>query len=143
MKTKLLILLSAIFLFAGCHKRKAEQTTVQNDTKNKKLIMAELPATESSPVTVDSMRVQDQTLILNVSYSGGCEEHSFDLYFNGMYAKSLPVQANLQLYHQGNGDACRKLEMKELKFDISEMKPPGGNSIVLKLAGLQATYNIK
>jgi hypothetical protein len=120
-----------------------EQSSASANTADKKLIIAEAPAAESSPITIDSMRVLGKTLILNVSYSGGCEKHEFDLYFNGMYAKSLPVQANLHLFHNNNGDACRKLEMKELRFDISEMKPPGGNSIILKLAGQQTTYTLK
>jgi hypothetical protein len=139
----LLTLVAILLIFQACHKRGATENTATQNPMAKALISSSLPDTASAPVTIDSLKVSGQQLIVTVSYSGGCENHSFDLYFDGMYAKSLPAQATLQLYHRNNGDACRSLISEELRFDLSSMKPPGGKSIILKVGGHRAEYHLK
>lgn len=147
----IIISLSALILFEGCHKK--TMTQIQNtptittplSSLTKQLIID--PAADMSnsgdAFMIENLGIEGSTLIINVSFSGGCKDHVFDLYFNGMYAKSLPVQATLNLKHTGNGDACRELVSRELKFDISKMKAPGGNTIVVKLADKQVNYTIQ
>lgn len=148
--------LSAV-LFFSCHKKQISQTntssavvsTEKSETKataaqpevKNAIVNAETDMTNTgSMYNVDSIKVTNDTLSVFVNYSGGCKEHSFELYSNGMYAKSLPPQLSLCLRHTGNGDACRKLIMQELKFNINNLKYPGKNTVVLKLGDKKATY---
>jgi len=66
--------------------------------------------------------IQDDILTLAVRYGGGCSEHDFYLYMDPpVFMESNPVQANLYLRHDGNGDACDALLSENLKFDIRLM----------------------
>jgi len=96
-----------------------------------------------APYKVDSISIDGDILSVFVNYSGGCKEHTFDLVSNGMYAKSMPPQISVVLKHTNNGDNCRELVMKELKFDVSPLKYKGGNVTVIKLGDKTATCNHK
>ena len=147
-----LILLSIIVFFA-CRKKEVAKTSgstsktapiitsvnspVAKDTiePTKKAIIApdaDLMNT-GAYYTVDTIFIKGDTLSVLINYSGGCKDHSFELYTNGNYAKSLPPQLSLCLRHTNNGDGCRKLIMQELKFNINNLKYPGKNTVVLKL----------
>lgn len=92
--------------------------------------------------TVDSMSMNKNILSVFVTYSGGCKEHTFELLSNGMYAKSLPPQVSVVLKHTNNGDNCRELVMKELKFDVSALKYKSGNTTIIKMGDKRATYTV-
>lgn len=96
----------------------------------------------SAPVTIKNAEINGDFLKLSVSYSGGCEEHEFDLLFNGMYAKSLPVQAKFFLKHNSNGDACKGLVHKELLFDVSELKKKQ-NHVIISVMGYKGKIEYK
>ncbi len=144
-------------LFYSCHKKQITQTTKASVSNEKTGVnQAEIPEIKNAVVnaevdmtntgamyTVDSIKIDNDVLSVFVNYSGGCKEHSFDLYSNGMYAKSLPPQLSLCLKHTNNGDACRKLIMKELKFNISNLKYAGKNTVILKLGDKRVTYATK
>ncbi len=90
---------------------------------------------KSNPaVSVEKASIDGNILNLEVSYSGGCEDHSFELISNGMYKKSMPPQLNLYLKHTNNGDACRKLVMDTLQFNIEDAKYPGGGDLILLIS---------
>jgi hypothetical protein len=69
--------------------------------------------------------IENNKLFLDVSWSGGCKEHSWELIFNGMIAKSLPPQATLYLKHNANGDMCKKLMLDTLCFSLKPMEQFG------------------
>jgi hypothetical protein len=148
-----MLFLSSV-LFIGCHKKPlnktADRSATVEKTENKQAASPEVKsaivdagtdmAASGAMYNVDSMTINNDTLSIFVNYSGGCKEHTFDLYSNGMYAKSLPPQLSLCLKHTNNGDACRKLIMKELKFNVSNLKYAGKKTVVLKLGENKVTY---
>ena len=150
------ILLSAT-LFLACHKKETNKTTTiatlksSSESKNIAPIIKDAivdPETDlmntGAAYTVDSLRINGDILSIFINYSGGCSEHSFDLYSNGMYAKSLPPQLSLCLRHTNNDDACRELISQELKFNIIKLRYPGKNTVVLKIGDKQrVTYTTK
>ncbi len=85
-------------------------------------------------VSIEKVSIDGNILNLEVSYSGGCEEHAFELISTNMYKKSMPPQLNLYLKHTNNGDACRKLIMDTLQFNIEDVKYPGGGDLVLLIS---------
>lgn len=66
--------------------------------------------------------VTDDILNIDVSYSGGCEEHDFNLIWDGSFLKSSPAQAEVYLSHDAKGDSCEAEISKSLSFDLTPMK---------------------
>lgn len=67
---------------------------------------------------VDSAKVQDDSLILFASYTGGCKEHAFTPYCSNYILKSNPPQIDLWFHHEANGDDCKALIHERLTFDL-------------------------
>lgn len=141
--------------FAACHQKKMAETAsvspaaTSAQAENKEVIEdavvetgADITAT-GAMYTVDSMTVKDNILSVFVKYSGGCKEHSWDLISNGMYAKSMPPQLTVCLKHTNNGDACRELIMKEIKFNIAKLKYASSKTTVIKIGDKQVRYTVE
>lgn len=95
----------------------------------------------------DPVAVVSGELRVRVSYGGGCEEHAFQICWDGAFMESEPVQARLDLVHRGNNDGCDAWLTEELSFDLTPMRTAwqdayggGPGTMTLLLAGEQATY---
>ncbi|UCG60672.1 MAG: hypothetical protein JSV52_10080 [Candidatus Zixiibacteriota bacterium] len=65
---------------------------------------AELPGNR---ITVTDARLNKDSLVLVVEYSGGCVEHDFACYmFPAAFMESLPPQANLYVLDNTDNDPC-------------------------------------
>ncbi|MFT6865902.1 MAG: hypothetical protein ACJA08_000728 [Cyclobacteriaceae bacterium] len=53
-----------------------------------------------------------------VEYSGGCGEHLFYLWWDGVVKYSEPPQFDLYLIHNGNDDACEAIIRDTINFDL-------------------------
>ena len=139
-----------VILFSGCHHKQITKTaeTVQTTTSakpssgNKEVTVdatADMSAT-GAMYRVDSMTVNGDVLSVFVNYSGGCKDHSWELFSNGMYEKSLPPKISVCLKHTNNGDACRELKMEEVKFDIAKLKNPSNKTVIVKMGDKSVRY---
>lgn len=73
-------------------------------------------------LNVNSLSLSRDELKFNVSYSGGCREHTIELYaFKGIQ-KSNPAQVTLILSHNGNGDMCEAYLTKTVSFNLTTFK---------------------
>jgi len=71
-------------------------------------------------LTHGEVRIEGRTLLVDVSYSGGCAEHDFQLFMSpATFAESNPVQASLWLQHEDNDDACDAIVSETLRFDLT------------------------
>ena len=62
-----------------------------------------------------------QKVELNVSYGGGCAQHSFELQLVGGCAESMPVKCYLNLVHSTDQqDLCRKIIVQNLELNLPE-----------------------
>lgn len=140
-----------LFGFQSCKtsKTKKEDTVSKEDTVKKENSVTK-DEVESiivqqgfvKPVTSDMFdmvktSIEGNILTIEVSYSGGCNEHEFKLYFDGSYKKSLPPKADFMLTHDNKGDACRSIVDKTLKFDISKAQYVGGKEMMVTVEGFQ------
>ena len=66
--------------------------------------------------------VGDDTLEIDVGYSGGCETHEWTLCWDGQFMESDPVQVSLDLRHEANGDMCEAYVEETLSFDLQELR---------------------
>lgn len=64
----------------------------------------------------------DDTLNINVSYSGRCEDHQFTLVASDSFLESFPVQLPVSLAHNANGDTCETWLTEDYHFDLTPIK---------------------
>lgn len=147
---KVLFFASSLFIFFACAVNKnttsADSTTQIESTETMPLTMkivkvkAEIGDlnTESAPITIESAEIRGNLLYLDVSYSGGCEEHYFRVIGSQMIAKSMPPIRGIKLIHDNNSDSCKKLEKVKLEINIKELayKQEQGSEIYLNIDGL-------
>jgi hypothetical protein len=138
-------------LFSACHKKAVPAssaiTPVNNSSSNtpsgiNKVIVdpnLDIASLGGVATSIDSITIKGDILSVFVNYGGGCKKHIFDLYSNGVYAKSLPPQLTLYLKHINNDDRCRKLVIQELKFNISSVKYKKG-ALIIKLGDFSLKY---
>lgn len=64
----------------------------------------------------------DQTWEVIVEYSGGCEEHQFFTYWEGLSnATANPNQVSFTLLHNSKGDLCERLVRDTLFLEIKDI----------------------
>jgi hypothetical protein len=92
------------------------------------------------PYQLISARIQADTLIAEVSYSGGCATHDFTLLIAPVFMESLPVQMAGSLAHDAKGDNCRAAITSTLRFELTPLRDlyqrsygPGSATIQLNL----------
>ena len=119
-------------------KKKTEQT---ENTLIAIIIDSTLDTTKKESNS-DAFKILDAKIIgnylhLNISYSGGCEKHSFKINGDLQLSKSLPPIRSVKLIHYGNNDACKKLIIENLEIDISDLayKKEDGSEIYLSING--------
>ncbi len=66
--------------------------------------------------------IENDTLTLTVSYSGGCEIHDFTLVTGGSFMESDPVQLVVTLTHDANDDTCQAYPTDRYVFDLTPIK---------------------
>lgn len=80
----------------------------------------------SDPFMIRKVWRQDEQLYVAVQYSGGCEEHEFDVIWDPEI-KPVPVdqiglaEAQLIITHEGNGDQCEAALTDTLKIGLRDI----------------------
>jgi hypothetical protein len=94
------------------------------------------------PLNIESAVVQDDELVLDVSYSGGCADHTFGACWDGLFLESFPVQVHLAISHDDGDDACDAVVSEQIVFDLSPLAEAyesaygsGSATIVINLDG--------
>lgn len=95
----------------------------ENSVTVRLLTIAAPPKTKGDPFNVDSAKIVGDQLHIDVSYSGGCARHDFELYWDGSYDKSQPPRANLMLIHDANDDPCDAIIRETIRFDLFQLAP--------------------
>ncbi|MBN2001130.1 hypothetical protein JW935_26530 [candidate division KSB1 bacterium] len=86
---------------------------------------------------IKNVEIVEDTIIFEVRYGGGCEEHDFLLVNYGGFMESWPVQTKVLLSHDNNGDACKALITQEVRFNLIPLKLsylamyPGSEGIII------------
>lgn len=140
MKT-LLFTCASLLILTACATMKKTKKMDQSSNNNQptsELLVAQIgkPAV-SDMCMIERAKLSGNILELTVSYSGGCEEHQFELIGNPNIAKSLPPIRSIELMHKSNGDACKKKIEETLRFNLSNLayKQETGSVIKLNLSG--------
>lgn len=94
-----------------------------------------------------SHQVEEDLLTLHIQYGGGCRDHRFALLVDPAFMESHPVQVAARLAHDADGDPCRALVGRTLRFDLTALKEhyrnaygAGPATVILQLAGQGIIY---
>ena len=71
--------------------------------------------------SIQSHSLQGQLLTLDLQYTGGCEEHDFEVWWGGVTSASDPPIVPLELQHDAHGDACEALIEEQIVVDLSAL----------------------
>lgn len=97
----------------------------KNDTKEEIVPLAKIDDfnnyRENDNYSIVNAFIDGDILNLDVTYSGGCKEHSFELIGSGQVLESLPPQRNVLLVHHANGDDCRELMGERIMFNVKNL----------------------
>ncbi len=93
--------------------------------------------TAASPV-----RIEGNTLSVDVGYGGGCETHLWAICWpDQSFMESDPVQAGLEIWHGGPPDMCDAYLFETLSFDLTPLHDAwqaaygaGAGTIILNVA---------
>lgn len=83
---------------------------------------------------LDSAYVDEDWLMMQVSYSGGCRTHDFNLLKLPPNAL-IPPPVELALSHESNGDACEGYITKWLVFSLIPIREDGKHEVKFLLRG--------
>lgn len=88
---------------------------------------------DALPFQLLDVRVEGDSLRVQVSYGGGCGEHVFELRSAGPTLRSMPPKQPLVVVHRSpGGDPCRALIQEWRSFDIQSFQAsPRGLTVLL------------
>jgi hypothetical protein len=91
------------------------------DSLADEVVISDLPlsAIQDARFVLDSVRIEGDVITLTIEYSGGCNEHEFELHMSpAAFMESLPVQANLYFRHVDFDDPCDAWFRRSFSFDL-------------------------
>lgn len=124
MKTygKLMILL---LITAGMYSCKCNKLVEKSQPAQAVKIIKSGPGEETIaavvPYTIDTVWVENMNLHADISYSGEKTDVEFSLVFNGMWLKSMPPKANLNIISNVASTEGKKMVKQHLVFDLNPM----------------------
>lgn len=105
----------------------------KNSTRNlQKLSVEEFEKINSNSIdaSVEDIKIQGDNIIFTLSYRG-CKDKTFQLYWNGTYAKSIPPQVLISLQsNDTKANNCDEtIPKKEITFSLKDLQYKGQNKI--------------
>jgi hypothetical protein len=116
-------LFALLTLLAGCNLGPTSpRPTLSPDTVGASQVVDDLGPWPADPFQSVRVRIEGDTLVADVTYGGGCEEHRFALVFASEFMESEPVQVRGLLSHDARGDMCRALLGRTLRYDLTPLR---------------------
>jgi len=141
---KSLSILALIAIFFGCDSTKKiiETETIETiDTgKPERNVMIKAGIgefTDSEPVTIKNVRLEGNTLFIDITIIAGCGVHNFKLTGSPAIMKSNPPKRSVKIIHEVPREECSDSVNKILEVDISALatSQTSGSTIYLLLDG--------
>lgn len=76
---------------------------------------------ESDNYTLKKVTYADGQLLFDVSFSGGCKEHSFDLVVEDGILKTMPPGLRVFLKHESNDDMCEAWISEIVSVNVDDL----------------------
>ncbi len=102
------------------------------------------------PLSINEISIDANNLAVDLSYSGGCAEHSYALVVGEDVAESLPPQMTAILSHDDPGDPCDAIIGEIANFDLVPIRNylqtssgGGPGSVILTIRLGDQSYKIQ
>lgn len=123
---KIVLLASTIFLTVVMFLTSISSVSAAQIRQNLSIIM-DVRDSIKRDLVFDALEIQEviinnDNISINVSYGGGCKIHDFTLIGESRFVETLPVQGDIILSHNSNGDRCEMLRLDTLIFDLIPLK---------------------
>lgn len=93
---------------------------------------------DKDPYTLQEAGIENNNLVLNIFYGGGCAQHEFILYASDSWLPTAPPGKTVTLVHNANGDTCEAAFFEELSFDLTEIQHSESDQILLLVQPFQS-----
>jgi hypothetical protein len=111
-----------IAILAACGPVPPSVNDGQDRTPSPLPIQTNCGAESSLTQALSGARIDGNLLRVRATYGGGCQPHKFKVCWDGAFASSLPLQANLKLIHTTAApDNCEALLSSDLTIDLSKI----------------------
>ena len=70
---------------------------------------------------MEAIEVEGETVRLEISYTGGCETHLFELVARDWRVRCGSLEVELWLAHDAYGDACKAIMYEQLQFSLQPL----------------------
>ena len=100
----------------------------------------------NDPLEITALSITADTLTISIGYSGGCEDHEFELCWSGSLMETAPVSATIEVGHNANTDVCEAYLFENLVYDIGNLREAynqmygQSGEISLKVGNQSITY---
>jgi len=88
------------------------------DEKNEQRI---INIAEGKEFTINSVQREQDDLLINLSYSGGCKPSDFEIIWDGIVYLDEPCHMNLLLINNQNGDLCEAFITETIVVNLKEL----------------------
>ena len=75
-----------------------------------------------------SLSFEPDVLVLDVSHSGGCGEHDYQMCWGGELAPGFIPEVHIKFSHFNRGDLCEAIVSETLRYDLTTVYPVTGTS---------------
>ena len=118
-KNSIILVLLSTTLFIGC--KEDESEVLESNCPEITLNNYNTIWTDDYYI-INEVSVNDlEELELNISHSGGCQEHEYLLLQEPVFCGTPPIYITIMLSHNANEDACEAWITRDLCFDISSI----------------------
>jgi len=126
----LISMLATFSIFSACQKNQILAPSDRISDVNVNISESEFDAAytsrnseSSDPFTLNSVTQSGSLININVSYSGGCSAHEFNLIWDGTISSSSDNSAKLDfiIQHNANGDNCEAWITEEITIDLTDL----------------------
>ena len=133
------VLMTALLVAPGCR-----ETVMDPDVpRGANVVVSQFNIWGHDDYVVNSAALDGDRLSIEVSYGGGCREHTFTLVVSETFLESDPVQLPAVLAHDANGDPCEAWLTASHVFDLAVVRAhyrraygPGPGRLVLQIDGV-------
>ena len=100
-----------------------EVSPVENEDYPKVILLEDLSDVDTGDAyEIYSAAMDGNILELCIEFSGGCENHVFEMFAEEMFAESYPVQTWAKIRHDDSGDSCEALVHDCINFDLEPLE---------------------
>lgn len=134
--TYVIVIITTLCVLSSC--KSTKDVSINNTEPEKCEAMSfnktSLSQIESDYYTIDTLFITNNCLNIWVSYSGGCGDAEFELFFTDEVLETHPLSTTLLLKLTDN-DNCRAIVQQKLFYDLSFFKDYAFNNGIEILIG--------